>query len=312
MPKQGFYPEISEEAYYSDTIFGKDAPPTLNHSTAKVLMHQSPQHAWVNHPRLNPNYTESHSDKFDRGKACQAMIYGGEECIVVVEANDYRTKAAKEARDSARAAGKFPLLATQWPLVQEMYAALERQLAVLGDDPRIFRGGVHEGTAVWQEGGVWCRCRIDWLFEKDGHVLAVDYKTTEVSVKPDAYERTFYNMNYHTQADFYERAIRATLDAKSVTFGFIAREVAPPFAISPVKMSKENAAPYACEHVNQAIATWAECLATDQWPGYPVRWAELDPPGYLSYQWDNDSMKRAANPDQFERAFQFYRPIKAE
>ena len=307
--QQGFYPAISEDAYYSDTIFGDDAPPTLNNSLVKILNSQSPQHAWVQHPRLNPAYQPKHAAQFDRGKACQALIYGGEDQIVVIDAADYRTKAAKEQRDTARAAGKFPMLTGQVDEAVAMFEALERQLAVLGDNPRIFRGGVHEGTAVWKEGTVWCRARIDWLIETSpGHWLAVDYKTTETSVRPDDYERTFYNLGYHLQAEFYSRGIEATMDAKSVTFGFIAQEVSPPYAIAPVKASAENAGPYAREQVDNAIKVWEECLATDQWPGYPVRWAELDPPRYMAFKWDDESMQRQANPNQFAKACQCYRP----
>lgn len=63
--KQGFYVDMTEDKYYSDMMFGSDSPPTLNASTLKILIEERPVHAWLQHPRLNPDYEAKHSAQFD-------------------------------------------------------------------------------------------------------------------------------------------------------------------------------------------------------------------------------------------------------
>ena len=78
--------------------------PELSNSLIKVLLGQSPLHAWTKHPKLNPGFRQYESDKFDRGTAAHSMLLEGEDNIVIVDAEDWRTKAAKEAREAARKA----------------------------------------------------------------------------------------------------------------------------------------------------------------------------------------------------------------
>ena len=46
-------------------------------SIAKVLITQSPLHAWYQHPRLNPNFQSDHDSRFDIGSAAHAYAFVG-------------------------------------------------------------------------------------------------------------------------------------------------------------------------------------------------------------------------------------------
>jgi hypothetical protein len=77
---------------------------------AKILLDRSPLHAWHAHPRLNPDYRHDDDTKFDVGNIAHKLMLGRGKDIVVLEFDDWRTKAAKDAREAAAAAGKLAVL----------------------------------------------------------------------------------------------------------------------------------------------------------------------------------------------------------
>ena len=86
--------------------------PSLSASVAHTLITESPIHAFVQHPRLNKGRIESGSSKMDIGTIVHGLVLEGDESrLVIVEADDWRTKVAKETRDAARLAGLVPVLA---------------------------------------------------------------------------------------------------------------------------------------------------------------------------------------------------------
>src|SRR3989304_5411057 len=111
-----------------------------------------------------------------RGRPAHAYLLEGESGFAIIEAADWRTKAAKEARDAARAAGKIPLLADRWGDVHGMALAAQRQLDAPDDTPRPLAGGKPEQTLIWQEDGLWCRARLGR--RHDGLRGIAGYKTT--------------------------------------------------------------------------------------------------------------------------------------
>ena len=262
---------ISAEAYHADP-----APqPSLSSSVAQILLTQSPRHAWLAHPKLNPNYVAEEDSRFDLGSAAHAMLLEGDDSgIVWVDADDWRTKAAKEHRDAARAAGVLPLLIKYQPILQAMVAEAQTYVASseLGD---ILSTGAAEQTLMWEENGTHCRARLD-LLSADRRVI-LDYKSTE-NAAPDAFIRQIGRMQYDVQAEFYCRGVRS--EGGDPTFVFLAQEITPPFACSLVGLSNayREIGQSKCE---RAIRLWAHCLATNEWPGYSNRVAYAEPPAYM-------------------------------
>ena len=254
--------------------------PSLSASIAHVLLSQSPRHAWTAHPRLNPAYAPEESEAFDLGTAAHAYLLEGETGFVIVEAPDWRTKLAREARDLARAEGKTPLLAHRWADVQAMATAAREQLGS-HPAPEPLGGGDPEQTLLWHEGDMWCRARLDWLHE-DLRTID-DYKTTATSAHPAVWSRSLFASGYDIQAAMYLRGVKAVFGA-TAEFRFVVQETTPPYALSVIGLDPEALALGAAK-VGRAIALWRECVTTNTWPAYPTRTCYAEAPPWAAAQW---------------------------
>lgn len=254
--------------------------PSLSAHIAHILLDQSPRHAWFAHARLNPDYQPEESEAFDVGKACHAFLLEGESGFVLIEAENFRTKEAREKRDAARAAGKIPLLASRWDDVQQMAHAARVQLA-RHEKPIPFTGGKPEQTLVWQEGGVWLRARLDWLHED--HRTVDDYKSCGASAHPAAWSRTLFNQGADLQAALYTRGVKRLFGVEP-DFRFVCQETYAPYCLSVIGLDPEAMA-FAQQKLDVALSTWAECVRSNTWPSYPLRTCYAEAPGWQQAAW---------------------------
>lgn len=265
--------------------------PSLSSSIAKLLLYRSPRHAWIAHPKLNPDYKPVFEAKFDLGSAAHALLLEGADRMVAVDADDWRTKAAKEARDVARIEGKHPVLAHQYADVQAMVKACHQAVAD-SEDLKGYtisgEGGISEHTVVWHEGETYFRSRIDRV--STDRRLILDYKSTE-NAEPSAWMRTMMGLGGDIQAAFYLRALKNP-DAK---FVFIVQEVEPPYAVSFIGMPPAFVE-LGQRKVEHAIVLWKQCMASGQWPAYSNRVLWAEPPAWAQAQWDE---KETENGVQF-------------
>jgi hypothetical protein len=264
--------------------------PSLSASIAHKLVNQSPLHAWTAHPRLNPAFERQDSEKFDIGNALHALLLEGANGIAVIDAPDWRTKIAKEARDEARAEGRLPLLTKDADSVLEMLAAAKAQLAAHDADPAPFTAGKPEQTLVWQEDGVACRARCDWLHND---LSAIDdLKTTSRSANPEAYSRNLYSVGGDVQAAMYVRAVEK-LTGRRPEFRWVVVETSPPYALSVVSPGPDVLALGEAK-VEHALQLWRQCLETDSWPGYVNRVCYAELPGWEESRWLEREAREAA------------------
>lgn len=272
----GIY-DLTAEEYHADCC----PEPSLSASIAQKLLGESPAHARQAHPRLAPVFEREEREVFDRGAAAHAYLLEGESGFALIDADDWRTKAAKEARDEARRAGKIPLLRFRFDEVLEMATAANLQLDAHKDQPRCFSDGKPEQTIIWREGSIWCRARLDWL--RDDRLVADDYKSTAASAHPDAWVRTAYGMGADVQEAFYRRAVKA-VTGKEPRFRFVVQENYAPFALSVIALDP-GAQMIADRKVEKAIALWSECVAADRWPAYPTQTCHVAIPAYEEARW---------------------------
>lgn len=269
---------ISAADYYADKI----APvPSLNASIAKLLISRSPLHAWIASPRLNPNWQPEEDQKFDIGSAAHALLLEGEDRMVVVDAADWRSNAAKAARDLARQEGKHPVLKHQHANVVAMVEAAMKAFAQNEDLSGYTisgSGGESEHTVVWHEGETYFRARLDRV--STDRKLIVDYKSTECA-EPETWLRTMLNMGGDIQAAFYLLAMQRP-DTK---FVFMVQETEPPHATSFIGMSPALVE-LGMRKVARAIDIWRECMASDRWPSYSSRILYLEPPAWSVSNWE--------------------------
>lgn len=263
---------MTADAYHADPC----SVPSLSASMAHLLLTTSPAHARQAHPKLNPEHERNEEAKFDVGTVAHALLLQGEDIAVIVDADDWRTNAAKEERDFARASGQIPLLAKHWEAVQAMVAAAREQLAEHDAAPALFNDGKPEQTLIWEEPcGITCRSRLDWL--RDDHTTIDDLKTTARSANPEAYSRALFNVGGDVQAAFYLRGLKA-LTGADAEFRWVVVETAPPYALAVISPGPDVLA-LAEAKVEWAVQLWKQGIETDSWPGYPrqVCYAELPP-----------------------------------
>lgn len=289
----GVYP-LGAEEYYADPC----PSPSLSASIANILLSQSPLHAWYAHPRLNSSYVREEKEIFDRGTAAHAYLLQGETGFEVIEADDWRTKAAKEARAEARLAGKVPLLAKHWDAVVAMAEAANVQLDKFADRPRPLSDGKPEQSLVWQEeGGIWCRARADWLH--DDHSTIDDYKSTGASANPEAWTRGPLFAGADIQAAFYLQGLKA-LTGHDAQFRFVVQENFAPYALCVIGLDPAVLM-LAEKKVRLALELWRRCLESNRWPGYPTVtcWAELPP--WIEASWlarEERELAESQKPDR--------------
>lgn len=259
---------VPSEAYHADPC----AAPSLSSSIAQILLRESPRKAWSSHPKLNPDFKPDTDQKFDLGSCAHAVfLEDKKDGIAVAEFDDWRTKAAREFRDAARATGRIPLLAKHFEAVNRMTSVAkafvqESEVAEFWNAP----DAKSEVTAVWKEGSVWLRARFD-RFSQAKQFIG-DYKTTE-NVAPEAFSKQILRMGYHIQDAFYRRACR-NLGLPEVRFVFLAQSVEAPHECSlhgcdPALQQIADA------EVDRAVQTWRVCLQTGRWPSYGgrIHWA---------------------------------------
>lgn len=253
---------LASDAYHDDAA---GDTPTLSKSVMHELLTKSPKHAWTCHPKLNPAFKRDEDPKYDLGRAAHGLFLEGDANVEVFTYDNWTTKAAKEARAEARAHGKTPMLGKHWDDVQAMVMALEDGLNALTVDPPMFAEGKPELTLLWDEDGVACRARLDWL--RDDLAAIDDYKTTSASAKARTWsEKTMFGIGGDLQAAFYLRGVKAVTGADA-RFRFVVQETYPPFALSVVTVGADVLA-LANAKIDRALGIWRECLKTGEWPGY--------------------------------------------
>jgi hypothetical protein len=265
--------------------------PSLDSSTAWTLITRSPKNAWHQHPRLNPSRVADDADgKMDIGAAAHAILLENDQSrIVVVDAPDWRTKAAREARDEAHANGLTPLLtkhhAVVCLIVEQSQEAIKRcgELAGLFGDLSL---PTCEQVCLWQDGRTWCRARPD-VVSADNKVL-LNYKTTATVANPDSFgDGMLVRSGYHVQAYHHARGIAAGLPTWELpTCVWLIQETEPPYAASILGASP-SLMELAAAQWRFALARWRECTASGEWPAYPSRICWIEAKAWDLERWES-------------------------
>lgn len=277
--------DMPASVYHSDPC----VEPSLSSSIAKLICLSSPAHARHEHPRLNSTVVREEAEHFDIGTAAHAVLLEGVNAVEIIEANDWRTNAAKAARDAARLAGRTPLLAKTWAEVQAMVAATRAQLARHKDGGAdMFTAGGPERTLIWyeEEFGAWCRARLDWLRPVVSSVSAWaidDYKSTSASANPETWTRTLFSAGTDIQAAWYLRGLKALTGVEG-TFRFAVQETYPPYALSVIALSP-SAMLLAEKKCLYALESWQSCQQKRDWLGYPRRTCYATLPSWHEAAW---------------------------
>lgn len=276
----GIY-DIPSEAYH--------ALPHLSRTQIHNLLTLSPAHA-----KMLGGGEPSNPMKI--GTVAHALVLGEGDRYAISPYDAWASNEAKAWKKEQEEAGILPIKRKEHDIAQAMADRCAEQIShhEIGD---IFAApGKAEQTVIWQEKGVACRCKIDWLPE-DIHAI-YDYKT-KASASLDALQRALFRDGDYLQAHFYARGIASITgqDPMDIPLRFVVQESSPPHFINVIEMDGE-ALFMAEEQIEKALRIWRQCTATGEWPGYGHRVRLIDPPGYMKARWEMektiDNLERVA------------------
>lgn len=266
----GLYDNLTNAQYHADPV----PAGSLSSSGARKLTAMTPAHyKWdSDHP--------VHKDIFDIGTAAHSLVLEGDNTnIEVLDFEAFTTKAAREARDAARAAGKTPLLRKDYETVQAMAEQIKANKWAM----HLMADGRPEISAFWQhETGVWLRARFDWLPNHRGPgLLLIDYKTA-VSADREKFAKSAADYGYHQQAAWYIDAAKALGLSDDPGFAFIVQEKTAPYLVNVVELEAEDIE-LGRQQNDKAIRLYKECTEAGNWPGYQIG-EPVSLPKYARYQ----------------------------
>lgn len=247
------------------------AHPSLSQSQAKTLLECPAKY------RYQLDNPPPPRDVFDMGHAAHAKVLGVGAPVVGLPYDDWRSKAAKDARDEARAEGFTPLLAKDAARVDRMAEAV---LSHPGARSILESDGAVEQSMFYTQDDVPMRGRVDKVATTtDGlHVLA-DLKTT-VDANPATFGKSVANYGYHLQAAAYTEAWQILTD-EPTSMLFVVVEKEPPHLVSLIVLD-EFAVQVGSERMTEARRIWRDCTETGVWPAYPTELTTVYLPRWAS------------------------------
>jgi len=277
----GIYLSLPAHHYHADPC----PKPSLSSGIAKKAALQTPRHVYHSHPRLNPECDPSSDDEIKRhtaqGSACHELFLGigggieivdfsykkkikGSKETETVRVADWKTDAAKEARDRAIAAKMTPRL--WWEFDQDKAVVQEAKQQLEWFD----MSGGREAVVITEESGFWSRSMCDILRADD--LTIIDLKFTKIIADADAFGRHAYNMGYDIQAHHYARNLARMrgVSPHDVKFFFVCVECPENGPVMTAVHQLDDALRVIGRERHEAgEAAWQHALKTDRWPGYP-------------------------------------------
>lgn len=270
--------------YHADPL----PTPSLSSSIANMLISASPKHAWLAHPKLG-GASSRHSRSLDSGSLIHELLLGCGKGLVIVEAEDFKTKVAREARDAAHLIGKVPVLRGDIDGAETVVEALRDQL----DDLGVKFDGASEVAVAWEEktqfgAEVLCRGMMDHLIVDRGTIY--DVKTIR-SANPKVCQRHMIDYGYDVQWAAYTSALGKLVPnlAGRTDFVFLFCEIEPPYCITPVRPSG-SMRQLGQSKWDRAVESWNFCMTSGKWRGYADRIIEIEaPPWAMALELGSDA-----------------------
>ena len=249
--------EMPHAEYLADPVPGG----SLSSSGARLLLPPSCPAIF----RYRQDHPPESTATFDFGHAAHRLVLGEGPPLAVLDAEDWRTKAAQQWREGVRAEGSVPLLRAEHEQVQAMAAAIrEHPIASALLEPGT---GRPELSLFWADDDIWRRARLDWLpLPGPGRTIVADYKTTVSADPVSALGKHVPNYGYHQQAALYLDGVRL-LVADDPAFVFVFQDKAPPWLVTVAELDFQ-ALEIGRARNRQAIERYRDCRESGIWPGY--------------------------------------------
>lgn len=254
-------------------------------SSGLKLLARSPAHYWARYVDPNREVKED----------TPALLLGHQIHTAVLEPGKYlaryyplpekynrATKQGKEDyawhEEKAKAAGQELISKENHEICQKIAEGVRTHpsASYLFDLP-----GMVEQSFYWKdpETGVLCKCRVDKLVKFNDKLVILDLKST-TDASPRQFSRDAYNYGYHISAEFYRQGVAAVSGQEIGANILAAYEKESPFACAFYDIDEAMLA-HARGEIRALLRQYADCLAADDWPGYPEDIQPLSLPAWV-------------------------------
>jgi hypothetical protein len=256
--------DLDEATYHAHPALGSTSIRDILKSPAKFNEYR--------HEPMTP------TDAMQLGTAVHARVLGTPSPIVVLDFENYRTKAAQVERDAVIDAGLVPVLVGSEKLGQ-IDAIAESVLAHRGARSILETAPGREVSlfATDPATGVDLKARFDIYGDTD----CGDLKTAQ-DASPKGFTRAVWDHRYDVQQEHYLK-VRELVTGVRPVFRFIAVESTRPYLVAVYELDEQWA------EIGDVWATagrriYRECADADVWPGYGSETHQLHPPVGLIYE----------------------------
>lgn len=244
---------LNETAYHADRSLTATLGRSLSVSGAKTLLTDPARFLYERENGRPPK------DVFDEGTLAHELILRGcDDRIRIIDAYDWRSKAAQDAKKAAHAARLVPAHRGTLLMASKVAASVRRNALAAG----ILSQGTPEQSMFWvdEETGITCRGRIDWARDN----ALVDVKTAAYGkATASAFAREAANFDYPMQAAHYIDGYEV-LTGRRVPFLFLVVEKEPPYMVRVFQLSE-----YDLESGRDRIREARRLFAEYESNGYP-------------------------------------------
>lgn len=231
--------------------------PYLTPSLARTLMVKSPAHAKIACPFFPEYAPKAPTAAMIEGTIVDELLIGDPDRIVVVDAPDWRTKAANKQRDEASAAGKIPVLTETAARCATLVARLRDALDRNGVD---LASAALKRRLFWRSENVECSGEPDIVDHGYAPPMIVDIKSTTICPTANNWERHVAGMGYDIQAAAYCEAV------ETKGFAWLVIETAPPYSVV-MHVASGSLLDVGKRQWDDAKKLWSQCLAGNDFPG---------------------------------------------
>jgi len=247
--------DMTNEDYHAHPALSKSSLDEFNkspyHYWLKYLSGEAPPVKWT--------------DAFTIGSALHALVLepqNFERDFAVKDKVDARTKAGKEynASFAELAEGKIVIDEDQVALCEKLVNSIQNHPL---SDEYLDGFGEAEVSMFWEQEGVECRCRPDYI-RPDG--LIVDVKTAQ-SANPNAFQNKAFDFRYHVQAAFYSMGFEACYGEKPKGFAFVVVEKTSPYCVTIADSTEEFLDAGRVDAITN-LKAFRESQESNYWPSY--------------------------------------------
>jgi len=287
--------DMPMEAYHAVQALSASGAWTLIQECPAQFRYESP---W------NPDFVPKNKMEFDIGTAAHLLILETDKLadrVACIDAKNYKTKAAQEARAWAYESGLVPLLPHQLDVVKRMADAVRANPKARD----LLEGAEMELSVFWDtDNGIRCKARPD--FVTHGGTVMGDIKTA-LTANPRAFQRAAFNLGHFFRAPWYLDGYEMALARRIDEYWFIIVAKEPPHLVSTRRLG-ERAIAWGQMMIRHSLNVFEKCWRTGQWPSYPEEPETLDLPTWAEYQLTDREQAGEFTDEDARRANEWMKP----